>query len=70
LTNTTLCENLGGAVVVLKGRRKESGNMGGRGKRKEKRGKGKRGVCEGMEEGVGIGNEEGNKLNGKGKEER
>ncbi len=44
--------------------------MGGRGKRKEKRGKGKRGVCEGMEEGVGIGNEEGNKLNGKGKEER
>ncbi len=34
MTNTTLCENLGGAGVVLKGRRMGSGNMEGRGKRK------------------------------------
>jgi hypothetical protein len=32
MTITTLCENLGGAGVVLKGRRKGSGNMEGRGK--------------------------------------
>ncbi len=29
MTNTTLCKNLGGAGVVLKGRRKGSGNKEG-----------------------------------------